>query len=70
VEAGQALIGGSGAVLEAPGIVAGLDDLAVVGEPVEQRGRHLGVAEDAGPFAEGEVGGDDDRGTLVDTRSQ
>jgi len=70
VEAGQALIGGSGAVLEAPALVAGLDDLAVVGEPVEQRGRHLGVAEDAGPFAEGEIGGDDDRGTLVEAADE
>jgi two-component system nitrate/nitrite response regulator NarL len=36
--------GRSSAVLEAPALVAGLDD--------EQRGRHLGVAEDTGPFAE------------------
>jgi transposase-like protein len=53
---------GSGAVLEAPAVVAGLDDVAVMGQPIEQRGGHLGVAEDARPFAEGEVGGDDDRG--------
>jgi hypothetical protein len=39
--------GRSGAVLEAPALVTGLDDLAVMGEPVEQRGRHLRVAEDA-----------------------
>jgi hypothetical protein len=65
VEAGQALIG-SGAVLEAPGLVAGFDDLAVMCEAVEQRRRHLGVAEDGGPFAEGEVCGDDDRGALVE----
>ena len=41
--------------------VAGLDDLAVMGEPVEECRGHLGVAEDARPFAEGEIGGDDDR---------
>jgi hypothetical protein len=41
-------------VLEAPGLVAGFDDLAVVGEAVEQGGRHFGIAEDGGPFAEGE----------------
>ena len=58
--------GGSGAVLEAPALVAGLDDLAMMGETVEQRGGHLGVAEDGWPFAEGEVGGDDDRGALVE----
>jgi hypothetical protein len=36
--------GGSGAVLEAPAFVAGLDDLAVMSEAVEQGCRHLGVA--------------------------
>ena len=60
----------SGAVLEAPALVAGLDDVAVMGEAVEQRGGHLGVAEDARPFAEGEVGGDDDRGLLVEPADQ
>ena len=39
-------------------------------EPVEQRGGHLGVAEDGWPFAEGEVGGDDDRGALVEAADQ
>ena len=38
----------------------------MMGEPVEQGGGHLGVAEDGRPFAEGEVGGDDDRGALVE----
>ena len=35
-------------------------------QAVEQRGGHLGVAKDGWPFAEGEVGGDDDRGVLVE----
>jgi hypothetical protein len=26
-----------------------------MGEPIEQRRRHLGIAEDGGPFAEAEV---------------
>ena len=56
----------TGAVLESPGFVSGLDDLAVVGQTVEQRRRHLGVAEDSRPFAERQIGGDDDRGTLVE----
>ena len=56
---------GSGAVLEAPALVAGLDDVAMVGETVEQGHGHLGVAEHARPFAEGEIGRDDDRGLLV-----
>jgi hypothetical protein len=42
---------GRKAAVEAPAIVAGLDDVAVVGEPVEERIGHLGVAEDGGPFA-------------------
>ena len=50
----------SGAVLEAPAVVAGFDDVAVVGETIKECCRHLWVAEDAWPFAEGEVGGDDD----------
>ena len=36
---------GSGAVLESPALVAGLDDVAVVGESVEESGGHLGVTE-------------------------
>ena len=65
---GQA--GGSAAVLEAPAVVAGLDDVAMVGEPVEQGGRHLGVAEDARPVGKGKVGGDDNRGSLVKPADQ
>jgi hypothetical protein len=45
---------------EAPAVVSSLDDIAVVGQAIEQRGRHLGITEDAWPFTEGEVGGDDD----------
>ena len=50
----------SGAVLEAPTYITGLDDIAVMDQAVEQRGGHFGVAEDVRPFAKGEVGGDDD----------
>ncbi len=35
-------------------------------EPVEQRGGHLGIAKNAGPFAEAQVGGDDDARVLVE----
>ena len=55
-----------GAVLEAEAVVAGLEDVAMMGEPVEQGGRHLCIAEHAGPFTEAEVGGDDDAGVLVE----
>lgn len=58
--------GFSASVLEAPAVVAGFDDVAMVGNAVEQRGRHLGVTEDGWPLAKGEVGGDDDRGALVE----
>ncbi len=60
----------SGAVLEAPGLVAGLDNLTVMGETIEQRGRHLRITEHARPFAEGKVGGDDDRGALIEPADQ
>ena len=42
----------------------------MVGEPVEQCGGHLGIAEDAGPFAEGQVGGDDDRCAFIEFADQ
>ena len=38
-----------------------------MGEAIEERGGHLRVAEHARPFAKGEIGGDDDRGALVET---
>ena len=40
-------------------------DLRVLGEAVQERCGELVVAEDAVPFAEGEVRGDDRRGALV-----
>ena len=57
----------SDAVLEAPAFVAGLDDVAVMREAVQESGGHLRVAENAWPFAESEIGGDDDRGAFVET---
>ena len=48
---------GSGAVLEPPAFVAGLDDVAVVRQTVEQRRGHLGIAEHARPFAKRQVDG-------------
>ena len=56
--------GPSASVLAAPAVVTGLNDVAVVGEAIEERGRHLGIAEHAGPFPEGEIGSDDDGGAL------
>src|SRR5271166_6697180 len=56
----------SGAVLEAPAFVPGLDDVTVMGEAIEERRGHLWVSEHARPFAEGEIGGEEDRGALVE----
>jgi len=57
-------------VLHSPGIVSRFDDLAVMGDAVEQGGGHLLVAEDLGPLPEGEIGGDDDRSLLVELGDQ
>jgi len=42
----------------------------MVRETVEQRGGHLGIAKNGRPFAEGEIGRDDDRGALVEAADQ
>ena len=42
----------------------------MVGEAVEKCRCHLGIAEHARPFAEAEIGGDDDAGLLVEPREQ
>jgi len=34
-----------GAAVESPAIVTDLDEVAVMGQPIEQSGSHLGVAE-------------------------
>jgi hypothetical protein len=58
------------AAFESPAFVAGLDDVTVMGQTVEQRGRHFGIAEHTRPFAEGEIGGDDDGGALVEAADE
>src|SRR5947209_1197724 len=55
-----------GAVFEAPAFVAGLDDVAVVREAVQQGRSHFGISENARPFAKGEIGCDDERGAFVE----
>ncbi|MCY1233009.1 hypothetical protein D9M72_455270 [compost metagenome] len=57
-------------MLESPALIARLHDVAVVRETVEQCGGHLGVAEDAAPFREGEVGGDHHARSLVEFGEQ
>ena len=58
------------AVLEAPAVIAGFDDIALMGEAIEQCGCHFGVGKHAGPFCDSQMGGDDDRGTLVKTTDE
>ena len=55
---------------EAPAVIASFDDIAMVGDAVERRSGHLGIAEDGGPLAERQVGGDDHRGLLVEPADQ
>ena len=62
--------GGRLAVAEAPGVVAGLEDVAVVGQSIQQGRGHLGVIEHLSPFAEREVGGDDQAGAFVEFADQ
>ena len=61
---------GSGAGSEPEAVVSGLEDVAVMGKPVQQGGGHLGIAEHVGPFAEAEVGGDNDAGAFVELADQ
>jgi hypothetical protein len=58
------------AVAEAIGLVARLDDVTVMRQAVEERGRHLGIAEDTGPLGEDQVRGDDHAGVLVQRGQQ
>ena len=58
------------AVLETEAVVSGFENVAAVGETVEQRGRHFGVAEHGGPLAEAEISRDDDAGALVELAQQ
>ena len=56
--------------LDAPTVVSGLDDVTVMGDPVQQGRGHLTVPEDLRPFAEGQVGGDVQRGALIEFGEQ
>lgn len=46
-------VSGGIAVLETVGIVTGFEDVAVMGETVQEGGGHLGITKDLNPFAEG-----------------
>ncbi len=56
--------------LEPETVVAGFDDVAMMGEAIEERRRHFGVAKNSGPFAEAQVCGDNDAGAFVEFAQQ
>jgi hypothetical protein len=49
-----------GPALKAPAVVARLHNIAMMSEAIEQRCCHFGITKDTRPFAEAEVGGDND----------
>jgi hypothetical protein len=51
-------------------IVSGLQNVAVMGQPIEKRRCHFGVSEDLHPFSEGEVGGHDQSGLFIELADQ
>ena len=57
-------------MLEAITVVAGFDDMAMMGESIRQRGGHLRIAEHSGPIREAQVGRDDDAGALIELTEQ
>ena len=60
----------SAAVFESPAGISGLDDVAVVRQPIEHGGCHFGVAENLRPIGKGEIGGDQQRRVLIELADQ
>ena len=58
------------AVLEAPAVVAGLNDVAVVRQAIEHGGCHFGIAEHLRPIGECEIGRDQERRVFVELADQ
>ena len=53
-------------VFKAVTLVAGLDDVAMMGQAIQQGGGHLGIAKDLRPLAKAQIRGHDHRGPLVE----
>ena len=53
-------------MLAAVTVVAGLEAMAVVRQPIEQCRGQRGIAEHGRPFCDAQVGGDDQAGLLVE----
>ena len=51
---------------EPEAVISSFEDVAMMGEPIKQSGRHLGITEHTCPFAEAEVGGDNHTGLFVE----
>lgn len=51
-------------------IIASFQNIAVMRNAIQQRGRHLGVAENLDPFPKIEIGGDNQRGFLIQMADQ
>lgn len=62
--------GGRRAGFKAEAVIAGFDDVAVMGEPIQQGRGHLGIAENPSPFAEAQIGGDHHAGPLIELAEQ
>ena len=57
-------------MLDSPTVIACFDDVAVMRDTIKKSRRHLFIAEHGWPFTECQVGGDDDRGALIEVREQ
>jgi hypothetical protein len=58
------------ALFEAERIIAGFQDITVVGDAIQQGCRHLGIAENRYPFGKRQIGGDDQGGLFVKLTDQ
>jgi hypothetical protein len=58
------------AILESEAVVSCFENVAAVGEAVEQRGCHLRVAEHGRPLAKAKIVRDDDAGAIVELVKQ
>ena len=50
--------------------MTGFNDCTVMRDTIQERGCHLGISEDADPFAKLQVCGDDDAGRLIELADQ
>ena len=57
-------------VFKAVTLVAGLDNIAMMGQTIQQGGGHLGIAKHLRPLAKAQIRGHDHRGLLVKPAQQ